>query len=58
MGIFWVYTNAGCRVGEFQIELTGEAEADAQWLDKTFALWCANVAHIDPAQHNYCIAAA
>lgn len=54
---YWIYTNDGRKVGEFTQCTSDDSFFDEQMTKYWFRSACERL-NLDPAQHNFCIAAA
>lgn len=57
---YWIYTNDGRKVGKFEIDLVSMVMSfmtEDQYIACKFRKACERMS-IDPAAHNFCIAAA
>lgn len=57
---YWICTNVGVKVGEFQVSIISMISGfmtEEQFIKAKFQRACEHQ-NLDPATHNYCIAAA
>lgn len=57
---YWIYTNEGVKVGEFKVSVIGLLSGfmtEEEFVKARFQRACEHQG-LDPADHNYCIAAA
>lgn len=60
METYWIYTNEGVKVGEFNVDVVSMITSymmEDEFIAAKFSQACQSQG-IDPTDHNYCIAAA